>query len=205
MKRRLESVRDVPKASILEAYREDGIRAQCVEITVKGGKLQKYTLSYGAFLDQHGITLEPGHAVKLENYSRVIGLPVSRGVEDGRLKGDRLKAEGEKAPNHGSKDIPHLPVLGQRGQGDRLKTEGYSREEERRPRGGSVRGRGKAAFVIREKIRAMAATSTTLEIARALDRNPTVIRYHLRQLGIKSKFCPRGRKQGTPNRLKAVG
>lgn len=58
--------RDTPKASILEAYREDGIRAQCVEVTVKGGKLQKYTLSYGAFRDMHGIVLEPGHAVKME-------------------------------------------------------------------------------------------------------------------------------------------
>lgn len=180
--------RDTPKASILEAYREDGIRAQCVEVTVKGGKLQKYTLSYGAFRDMHGIVLEPGHAVKMENYSRVIGLPVSRGKE----QEEKPKADRETAK------VPSVPRGPSRERGD-----DGDPDDERPQKGGSKRRRGKATALIQNQIRALAPYKTTSEIAKVIGRHFTVVRYHLKKMGIKSVFCARGRKQGTKNGLKA--
>lgn len=169
-----------PKASILEAYREDGIRAQVVEVTVKGGKLRKYTLGYDAFFDQHGIALDPGYAVKLENYSRVIGLPVSRGKEQ----------EEKPKPDWETAKVPRLPRGPSRESGD-----DGDPDDERPQKGGSKRGRGKATTLIQNQIRPLAPYKNTQEIAEVVGVHRTVVRYHLKKLGIKSVFCKRGRKQ----------
>ena len=172
----------IPKVSILEAHRLTGVRQAIVEVIQVEPRSAPEVLSYLSHLAKYGFPLEPGHVWRFENYAKPQGFPVPAKDDDG--DGEE-KAQGRAfiRPPLGITNVPCLPVLGKRGQGQGGQR---GRDKEPRKRGRRPRNPLLARLLTRTHLATLCATKTQGQIAQEINCSPGYLCRHLKDFGLKA-------------------